>query len=758
MADKEPRRRKKRKDSQRKDDMHSEDQIFMSTRSESKDSDQEVEEEIIVTAHQPSGFAKIVFVLLFSGLVLSMSFIFISLHGTERGSVDLFDDHHSEEHEPLHNLDQVENDSSIPDHSDGMEVHDSHEEEEKWSSSDFLSGNIMDMLPDIGEMLSFNNENTKEFRENTEFPDSEKLDTNSEDVTEKSSEGIEMNADHNEEIFDSDSTSESPDLSFSSEIPAEELDPLLYEEIELPMPETTDYSSPGHASTNDFEEDITPVPETTTKEIPERTSRASSEIIQETRTEEYPEEFSVPEDNLSPSTLEDYGDELTGITPDSLEYEEEDKLAYEKISITNEMDYEIREELDALDKKLDKSAENVLKRCNELLKLHKESPRLHFLKAQALDKIAESQRSNKLLEDAILGYQKVLDLKNVPEGLYLIAGKLTAEKMRFRGFMGKSVKLLSTMLTKYPQNIEVRNLLAVGYLLIGQNKAAKKEFQDILKVFPDSGFAKVHLGFILKTDESKYEESIKLLSEGIASRESGVLDGRFYFHLGDALHRIDRNNEALKVYDEAVKEGLFLSRYQRSLYNVNGLTGKPWWDPKSSSYAPYFKILERDWSLIRDEAVALMNENNSGFMAESEGLQDTGDWKQFELFARGRKIAKNCAKAPKTCSLISQMPDAANCKRGQAKFSIMHPSTHVWAHTGPTNCRLRAHLGLIIPDGASIRVADEIRHWEEGKIILFDDSFEHEVWHNGSSSRLVLIVDFWHPELTAYQKRSLSPI
>lgn len=39
----------------------------------------------------------------------------------------------------------------------------------------------------------------------------------------------------------------------------------------------------------------------------------------------------------------------------------------------------------------------------------------------------------------------------------------------------------------------------------------------------------------------------------------------------------------------------------------------------------------------------------------------------------------------------------------------MHPGTHVWAHTGPTNCRLRAHLGLVIPDGASIRVAEDIR-------------------------------------------------
>lgn len=50
------------------------------------------------------------------------------------------------------------------------------------------------------------------------------------------------------------------------------------------------------------------------------------------------------------------------------------------------------------------------------------------------------------------------------------------------------------------------------------------------------------------------------------------------------------------------------------------------------------------------------------------------------------------------------------------------------------------------------------RTWEEGKAIIIDDSFDHEVWHNGSSFRLILIVDFWHPDLTARQRASLSPI
>lgn len=46
----------------------------------------------------------------------------------------------------------------------------------------------------------------------------------------------------------------------------------------------------------------------------------------------------------------------------------------------------------------------------------------------------------------------------------------------------------------------------------------------------------------------------------------------------------------------------------------------------------------------------------------------------------------------------------------QIKFSVMQPGTHVWPHTGPTNCRLRMHLGLVIPQhGCRIRCTDQTR-------------------------------------------------
>jgi aspartate beta-hydroxylase len=130
----------------------------------------------------------------------------------------------------------------------------------------------------------------------------------------------------------------------------------------------------------------------------------------------------------------------------------------------------------------------------------------------------------------------------------------------------------------------------------------------------------------------------------------------------------------------------------------------------------------------------------------------------LDLFISGKKIDKNCLKTPFTCSLLEQIIPASKCSRGQIKFSLLSPGTHIWPHCGPTNTRLRAHLGLSIPTGARIRVATEERVWENGKILIFDDSFEHEVWHEGDQYRLILIVDFWHPDLNESERAQLSAI
>lgn len=153
-----------------------------------------------------------------------------------------------------------------------------------------------------------------------------------------------------------------------------------------------------------------------------------------------------------------------------------------------------------------------------------------------------------------------------------------------------------------------------------------------------------------------------------------------------------------------------------------------------------------------------MNKKTGAFLTDSATPTERGDWKDFNLFSSGRKIEKSCEKAPYTCYLLEQIPAASSCQRCQIKFSILNPGTRISPHCGPTNSRLRANLGLRVPQGAHIRVGSEERYWKDGAVLVFDESYEHEIWHNGTEFRLVLIVDLWHPDLTDFQKAQLSPL
>ncbi|XP_065062997.1 aspartyl/asparaginyl beta-hydroxylase-like [Rhopilema esculentum] len=428
--------------------------------------------------------------------------------------------------------------------------------------------------------------------------------------------------------------------------------------------------------------------------------------------------------------------------------------------LLNKHDKSISDVLRKATKMLDgKRIDDAVREFSVLSTKYPKSPYARYGKAKAIDEEAEKKRSNELLLEAIKLFNTVPDIEDCPSTLKKLALLRSAERLSFLGKPLGAVRVLEKLVAFLPSDPDVNRALGVQYLLAGETAKALAPFEKVLEVLPTDGHSKSHVGFILKSLD-KFNESIPYLTEGINSGDPGADNGRFYFHLGDAYIRLYKPDEARRVYEQGARKGIFLSALQRSLYNADTpLTARPWWTHKETGYSKHLAALEANWKTIRDEAVGLLNKKeHGGFEQEAEKLQDTGDWKQLTLFERGSQVWAGCKRAPKTCAIVSKMSEATGCSRGQIKFSVMYPGTHVWPHTGPTNCRLRAHLGLVIPKNVFIRAGDETRTWQAGKVIVFDDSFEHEVWHNGTSVRLILIIDFWHPELTAQQKRTLSPI
>lgn len=272
----------------------------------------------------------------------------------------------------------------------------------------------------------------------------------------------------------------------------------------------------------------------------------------------------------------------------------------------------------------------------------------------------------------------------------------------------QAIDVHRVLIERFDAEPSYRNQLAVTHLLANQLADAKFVLHETLHRWRSDGFAAVHYGFVLKNLDNQLEQAVLFLREGIESNATGTQDGRFYFTLGDALARLGRHDEAFAVHRRGTQLGLFRSEYQRSLYNVDRLQSRPLWTKEETGESRYLTVLEQNWQRIRDEALAVLGADGL-FADESENLRDTGNWKQYELFSRGQKRRTHCERTPFTCKVIDTFAAARFCRRGQVKFSVMHAGTHVWPHCGPTNCRLRAHLGLQVPPKTYIRVADKYR-------------------------------------------------
>ena len=185
-----------------------------------------------------------------------------------------------------------------------------------------------------------------------------------------------------------------------------------------------------------------------------------------------------------------------------------------------------------------------------------------------------------------------------------------------------------------------------------------------------------------------------------------------------------------------------------------GLRAQPWWDPCEF---PWVAEVEEAYPLIKNELLSLYRKGGfqpyrgpswaSDIPAPDIGTQshDTGDWNVFYLYLHGMSFPDNLEKCPETVNVINNIIPR---HYEHAFFSAVNPDTHIVTHHGPTNKKLRLHLPITGAEGTRLRAGEETRTFGEGKVRVFDDSFDHEAWHQGNSTRVNLIIDFWHPDLT----------
>jgi Flp pilus assembly protein TadD len=270
-----------------------------------------------------------------------------------------------------------------------------------------------------------------------------------------------------------------------------------------------------------------------------------------------------------------------------------------------------------------------------------------------------------------------------------------------------------------------------------------------------------------------------------------------FLNLGETLQWLGRHRAANATYALAVARGVWEHAQQRpSLYVTRsnlriayvaslhragcrdryapGLEQMAWWPP---ARLPWVARLLDGVDVLMEEGLALLRGRRDFLQYMSPALTN-GSWADVTLQVSGaRQGGSRLAPRSRVMRDQNQHPrpsvraggaaasrgryallrslgaDVGTMVSGSAYFSRMGARSHLRAHCGPTNTRLRVHVGLSVPAGARMRVGNETRAWVERRAFVFDDSFEHEVWNDSDEDRLVFIVDGWHPALATDAQR-----
>lgn len=194
---------------------------------------------------------------------------------------------------------------------------------------------------------------------------------------------------------------------------------------------------------------------------------------------------------------------------------------------------------------------------------------------------------------------------------------------------------------------------------------------------------------------------------------------------------------------------------------VPGLRAQPWHDPAG---LPWLAQVSAARPALLREGSALLKKGLLVPSQEGRGDLDYRGWVAFDLMTIDFDIGpdrfacetitfpENRARAPVAAGLVGRLPFIGDCF-----YSVLKPDGVVKAHFSQFNAKLICHMGLGVPPrDCGIRVAGEVRRWEDGKFLVFDDTYWHDTWNRSRRPRLLFHMGVWHPDLTPLEVEALK--
>jgi tetratricopeptide (TPR) repeat protein len=336
-------------------------------------------------------------------------------------------------------------------------------------------------------------------------------------------------------------------------------------------------------------------------------------------------------------------------------------------------------------------------------------------------------------------------------------------------------------------NAQIWLLLATACRMAGDNAGSEAAADQLLALEP-----RAVRGHIIKADcRAAAGDDLGALTF-YTSALFAAKDERLPDDLLAEIRRAEAAVAELKARFEAQREELFAARglpvatrsprFQQSLdilsgrkrvfvqeptgYYFPGLPQIQYFDPADFAWVP---AVEAATDAIRAEIAPVLAEGAGGFRPyiqtdpnrprlDDNRLADSKDWSALFLCENGRLSDEVIARCPATWAAVQAAPLPHIANSPTVMFSWLRAGARITPHTGTHNTRLVCHLPLIVPPNCRFRVGNEVREWAEGKLLIFDDTIEHEAWNDSAEDRMLLIFDIWRPELSDQEQREIDAL
>ena len=229
-----------------------------------------------------------------------------------------------------------------------------------------------------------------------------------------------------------------------------------------------------------------------------------------------------------------------------------------------------------------------------------------------------------------------------------------------------------------------------------------------------------------------------------------------------------RVEQCLAIYLDEQPANLPDPRQRPKFLYFPGIPSQPYYP---TARFPWQADLEAATEIVREELLAVLAENQPllPFLGEKSPEELKGHlrssstqpaaWDAYFFYRHGDRFDEHCARCPRTTALLDSLPLVRIRDHApETLFSVLKPGTHILPHRGVTNTRLVTHLPLIVPSDCAINVGGELHEWQEGRCVTFDDTFEHEAWNRSDTTRVVMILDSWNPDLTEVERVAVTDL